>query len=97
MKNSFESIKTWIAEKEVQHGQNDRNLEGYPSADLKILKKLEATADFCKRMVIFWINLFSKCNKRYDKKHKMNKSHRASGSRGQDGQKMALRIFFRDS
>ena len=46
MKNSFESIKTWNAEKEVQHGQNDRNLEDYPSADLKILKKLEATADF---------------------------------------------------
>ena len=44
MKNSFESIKTWS---EVQNGLNDRNLENYPSADLKILKKLEATADFC--------------------------------------------------
>ena len=47
MKNSFELIKTWSAEKEVKHGQNDRNLEDYSSADQNILKKLEATADFC--------------------------------------------------
>ena len=45
--DSFVLIKTWSAEKEVQHGQNDRNLEDYSSADLKILKKLEATAVFC--------------------------------------------------
>ena len=47
MRNSFESMKTWSAEEEVQHGRNDRKLEDYSSADLKILKKLEATAVFC--------------------------------------------------
>ena len=36
------------------------------------------------------MNLFSKCNKRYHKKHIVNKTHWVSESWGQEGQKMTL-------